>query len=133
MENNIVLSAKGICMTFPGVKALENVDFNLRKGEIRALMGENGAGKSTLIKCLTGVNKFEAGEIHLRSGCEQGHVRCATQRNFHGLSGSKPVSESFCGGESVYRQRADDKVPYGEQKENERDGCKADEGFGFGR
>ncbi len=65
MENNIVLSAKGICMTFPGVKALENVDFNLRKGEIRALMGENGAGKSTLIKCLTGVYKFEAGEIHL--------------------------------------------------------------------
>ena len=52
-------------MTFPGVKALENVDFTLRKGEIRALMGENGAGKSTLIKCLTGVNKFEAGEIHL--------------------------------------------------------------------
>ena len=65
MENNVVLSMKGICMTFPGVKALENVDFHLRKGEIRALMGENGAGKSTLIKCLTGVNKFEAGEIYL--------------------------------------------------------------------
>ena len=47
MDSNIVLSAKGICMTFPGVKALQNVDFNLRKGEIRALMGENGAGKST--------------------------------------------------------------------------------------
>ena len=65
MENNVVLSMKGICMTFPGVKALENVDFHLKKGEIRALMGENGAGKSTLIKCLTGVNKFEAGEIYL--------------------------------------------------------------------
>ncbi len=52
-------------MTFPGVKALQNVDFTLKKGEIRALMGENGAGKSTLIKCLTGVNKFEAGEIYL--------------------------------------------------------------------
>ena len=52
-------------MTFPGVKALDHVDFTLRKGEIMALMGENGAGKSTLIKCLTGVNKFEAGEIHL--------------------------------------------------------------------
>ena len=56
---------RGICMTFPGVKALDHVDFTLRKGEIRALMGENGAGKSTLIKCLTGVNKFEAGEIHV--------------------------------------------------------------------
>ncbi len=65
MENGKVLEMKGICMTFPGVKALEDVDFNLYKGEIRALMGENGAGKSTLIKCLTGVNKFEAGEIYL--------------------------------------------------------------------
>lgn len=50
-------------MTFPGVKALDNVDLTLRKGEIMALMGENGAGKSTLIKCLTGINAFEAGEI----------------------------------------------------------------------
>ncbi len=65
MDNNIALTMRGICMTFPGVKALDNVDFTLRKGEIRALMGENGAGKSTLIKCLTGVNKFEAGEIHV--------------------------------------------------------------------
>jgi simple sugar transport system ATP-binding protein len=52
-------------MTFPGVKALSNVDFTLRKGEIHALMGENGAGKSTLIKCLTGINDFESGEIHV--------------------------------------------------------------------
>ena len=65
LEAGTVLKMQGICMTFPGVKALENVDFTLKKGEIRALMGENGAGKSTLIKCLTGVNKFEAGEIHL--------------------------------------------------------------------
>ncbi len=65
MEDNIVLTARGITMTFPGVRALENVDFTLRKGEIHALMGENGAGKSTLIKCLTGINDFEAGEIRL--------------------------------------------------------------------
>ena len=52
-------------MTFPGVKALDNVDLTLRKGEIHALMGENGAGKSTLIKCLTGINDFEAGEIRI--------------------------------------------------------------------
>ena len=50
-------------MTFPGVKALDHVDFTLRKGEIHALMGENGAGKSTLIKCLTGINDYEAGEM----------------------------------------------------------------------
>ena len=56
---------RGISMTFPGVKALDNVDFTLRKGEIHALMGENGAGKSTLIKCLTGINDFESGEIRV--------------------------------------------------------------------
>lgn len=65
MNKNIALSMRGISMTFPGVKALDHVDFTLRKGEIRALMGENGAGKSTLIKCLTGVNKFEKGEIYV--------------------------------------------------------------------
>ena len=65
MEDNVVLTARGISMTFPGVKALDNVDFTLRKGEIHALMGENGAGKSTLIKCLTGINDFESGEIHI--------------------------------------------------------------------
>lgn len=65
MDNNAVLTMRGITMTFPGVKALDHVDFTLRKGEIHALMGENGAGKSTLIKCLTGINAFEAGEIHV--------------------------------------------------------------------
>lgn len=65
MDNNVVLTMRGITMTFPGVKALDGVDFTLRKGEIHALMGENGAGKSTLIKCLTGINAFEAGEIHV--------------------------------------------------------------------
>ena len=65
MSNEVILSMRGICMTFPGVKALSDVDFTLRSGEIHALMGENGAGKSTLIKCLTGVNDFEKGEIFM--------------------------------------------------------------------
>ena len=65
MDDRVVLTMRGITMTFPGVKALENVDFTLRKGEIHALMGENGAGKSTLIKCLTGVYDFDKGEIHV--------------------------------------------------------------------
>ncbi len=65
MEKNLVLEMKNISMTFPGVKALDKAGLTLKKGEIKALMGENGAGKSTLIKCLTGVNKFEEGEIYL--------------------------------------------------------------------
>ena len=65
MQNDVVLSARSICKSFPGVKALQNVDFTLRKGEIHALMGENGAGKSTLIKVLTGVYAKDAGQIHI--------------------------------------------------------------------
>ena len=65
MEDGTVLTMRGIYKTFPGVRALSNVDFTLRKGEIHALMGENGAGKSTLIKVLTGVYDKDAGEIRL--------------------------------------------------------------------
>ncbi|WP_106617949.1 sugar ABC transporter ATP-binding protein [Saccharothrix carnea] len=54
---------RGISVEFPGVKALQEVDFRLFPGEVHALMGENGAGKSTLIKALTGVHPLAAGEI----------------------------------------------------------------------
>jgi simple sugar transport system ATP-binding protein len=64
-DNQNVISMKGITKTFPGVIALEDVDFSLKKGEIHALMGENGAGKSTLIKVLTGVEHAEKGSIEL--------------------------------------------------------------------
>ena len=98
---------QGICMTFPGVKALEGVDLTLKKGEIRALMGENGAGKSTLIKCLTGVNKFEAGEIYLEGFdhpiVNQRYHGCPEKGYLHCISGSKPLSESFSGREPVHR------------------------------
>ena len=59
----VLLQMKNIEKQFPGVRALSNVDFALRKGEIHALMGENGAGKSTLIKILTGVYQMDGGEI----------------------------------------------------------------------
>ncbi|MDR0551517.1 MAG: ATP-binding cassette domain-containing protein, partial [Spirochaetaceae bacterium] len=54
-DADTILRMNSIDIRFPGVHALDNVDFTLRRGEIHSLMGENGAGKSTLIKALTGV------------------------------------------------------------------------------
>lgn len=60
-----LLEIRGLSKSFPGVKALDQVDFTLRAGEVHALLGENGAGKSTLIKVLTGIHGRDAGTIHL--------------------------------------------------------------------
>lgn len=63
MNQENILELKGICKQFPGVKALDNVDFTVRKGEVLALAGENGAGKSTLMKILSGIYKKDAGSM----------------------------------------------------------------------
>ncbi len=82
---------KNITITFPGVRALQNVDFTLNKGEIHALMGENGAGKSTLIKVLTGVYTRDSGEIFL-----EGKPQNAADRY---ESASRELSASITGTE----------------------------------
>lgn len=66
MAEDLILKMERINKSFPGVKALSDVDFTLRRGEIHALLGENGAGKSTLIKVLTGVHNIDAGTIMLQ-------------------------------------------------------------------
>ncbi len=86
MAKEIVLTMRSISKTFPGVKALDHVDFTLRAGEIHALMGENGAGKSTLIKVLTGVEEFESGEITI-AGIEGSIINHSPQEaQAHGIS-----------------------------------------------
>ncbi len=67
-HNHEVLRMENIYKSFPGVQALERVDFCLKKGEIHALVGENGAGKSTLIKVMTGVEKFDEGRMFYEGG-----------------------------------------------------------------
>ena len=63
VSDEIVMEAKGICKSFPGVKALSDVDITIHKGEVVALLGKNGAGKSTLIKVLSGIYKQEIGTV----------------------------------------------------------------------
>lgn len=58
-----ILEMKSISKSFPGVKALDNVDFHVKKGSIHCLIGANGAGKSTLMKILAGAYSHDSGEI----------------------------------------------------------------------
>ena len=86
MEKEIVLTMRGIYKSFPNVKALQNIDFTLRKGEIHALMGENGAGKSTLIKVLTGVYTKDEGEIRIDGINDPITVRSPQEAQNYGIS-----------------------------------------------
>ncbi len=83
-DEAIVVKMADITKSFPGVVALEDVDFSLRRGEIHALMGENGAGKSTLIKVLTGVESPDRGTIELDG--MQVHVRSPQHSQELGIS-----------------------------------------------
>jgi len=64
--DELILEMKGIDKSFGGVRALQNVSFGCRKGEVHALVGENGAGKSTLMKVLAGAIQPDRGEIYIR-------------------------------------------------------------------
>ena len=65
MKKNHVLEMSNVSKSFPGVKALQNVSFNVKPGTVHALLGENGAGKSTLMNCLFGIYSMDEGEIKI--------------------------------------------------------------------
>jgi ribose transport system ATP-binding protein len=82
-EAELVLEMVGISKSFPGVKALDRVNFSCRKGEVHALVGENGAGKSTLMKILAGALQPDSGVIYLHGEQVTFHDPLAAQR--HGI------------------------------------------------
>ena len=86
MQEGAVLELRGICKYFPGVKALQDVDFTLREGEIHALMGENGAGKSTLIKVLTGVYEKNEGQIYIKGSENAVNIKSPQDAQNAGIS-----------------------------------------------
>lgn len=105
-----ILQLRGVSKTFPGVKALSNVDFTLRAGEIHALLGENGAGKSTLIKVLTGVEQPDCGEITLngipiraRSPQHAQELGISTVYQEVNLCPNLSVAENICIGRETLR------------------------------
>ena len=63
MSDNLLLELRGVSKSFGSVQALTDVDFEVRAGEVMALVGDNGAGKSTLIKCVAGIYSIDGGQI----------------------------------------------------------------------
>ena len=103
MKDNVLLEVRGLSKGFPGVRALEGVDFTVRRGEVHALMGENGAGKSTLIKVLTGVYERDSGEarlegkvIHPRSPREAEAAGISTVYQEVNLIPDLSIAENIC-------------------------------------
>jgi ABC-type sugar transport system ATPase subunit len=78
-----LLTFRGVTKRFGGVTALDNVDFDLRQGEIHALLGENGAGKSTLIKVLGGIHAPDSGAIEVLG--ERAHIHGVADANRYGI------------------------------------------------
>ena len=74
---NYLLEMTGITKSFPGVKALDNISFNLKAGEVHTIMGENGAGKSTLMKILSGLYTADSGTIRIEG--EEVHIHNTTK------------------------------------------------------
>ena len=101
--NETVLEMRGISKNFPGVIALEDVDFSLHAGEVHALLGINGAGKSTLIKILSGVYQLDSGEIYLGGDpVEINNPQKAKELGISTVYQDPQMIPSFTGYENIY-------------------------------
>jgi ribose transport system ATP-binding protein len=100
---NYLLQMKGICKEFAGVKALRGVDFNLKPGEIHALIGMNGSGKSTLIKILAGIYQKDAGEVFINGNkVEINNPASAKELGIATVYQDPQTISSFTGYENIY-------------------------------
>ena len=79
-----LLAARNVSKFFPGVRALDGIDFTLRRGEVHALMGENGAGKSTLVKIMAGLFLADQGAVRING--QQVLFRSTAQAQYAGVS-----------------------------------------------
>lgn len=94
-----ILRFENISKTFPGVKALNNISFEIRRGDVHVLLGENGAGKSTLIKILTGVYQAdEGGAIYLVINQDMFFPICFKCSHLPVMLRSMGVTGIFCSG-----------------------------------
>ena len=94
MTKQPILRMQEISKSFFGVKVLDNVDLDLRPGEVMALIGENGAGKSTLIKILNGDYLKDGGSVYIerKAGRDRPSKRCGRTGHSHDLPGAAPLS-----------------------------------------
>ena len=92
-----ILDLQNISKTFPGVKALDNVSFNVKRGEIHALVGENGAGKSTLMKVLSGIHAYGSYEGERLLALSMGRVK-------HWFEGTEYCVDELCVAREIQRR-----------------------------
>ncbi len=117
MAEDVLLSMRGITMSFPGVLALSDVRFDVRRGEIHSICGENGAGKSTLMKVLSGVHphghysgeiRFDGREVQFRSIRDSEHAGIVIIHQELALVGQLSITENlFLGNENARGGRID--------------------------